>query len=52
MWFCGTDTSITGHEGAMVSAFILAEKLGVPYIFKDNKMAQQQFNVVKFVMGI
>ena len=52
MWFCGTDTSITGHEGAMVSAFVLAEKLGVPYIFKDNKMAQQQFNVVKFVMGI
>ena len=52
LWFCGTDTSITGHEGAMVSAFVLADRLGVEYIYKDNKKALEQFNVVKFVMGI
>jgi predicted NAD/FAD-binding protein len=52
IWFCGTDTSVTGHEGAVVSAFVLADKLGVPYEFKENKMTLAQFNTVKFIMGI
>lgn len=52
IWFCGTDTSVTGHEGAVVSAFVLAEKLGVPYKFVENKTALAQFNTVKFIMGI
>lgn len=52
IWFCGTDTSVTGHEGAVVSAFVMADKLGVPYEFKENKAALAQFNTVKFIMGI
>lgn len=52
IWFCGTDTSVTGHEGALVSAFVLADKLGIPYEFKENKAALTQFNTVKFIMGI
>lgn len=52
IWFCGTDTSVTGHEGAVVSAFVMADKLGVPYEFRENKAAFAQFNTVKFIMGI
>ena len=50
-WFCGTDTSLTGHEGAIVSALVIAEKLGVEYIFANDQVAVNQYNIIKDFMG-
>lgn len=52
MWFCGTDTSLTGHEGAIVSGLVLAEYFGARYPFHQDDFAKMQFNIVKDVMGI
>lgn len=52
MWFCGTDTSLTGHEGATVSGMVVAERLGATYPFATNTLASIQFNVIKDLMGV
>ena len=52
IWLCGTDTTITGHEGALVSAMVIADELGVPYAYANDRMANKQFNIVKDFMGI
>ncbi len=52
LWFCGTDTSLTGHEGALVSAMVIADRLGAPYPFKKNTLASIQFKVIKDIMGV
>ncbi len=52
LWFCGTDYSLSGHEGAMVSGLVIANRLGAPYPFKDNWLANAQFNTVKQFMGV
>ena len=51
-WFCGTDTSFTGHEGAILSGLVIAEALGAKYPFYNNDWAKIQFDVVKGIMGI
>ena len=50
-WFCGTDTSFTGHEGAIVSGLVIAEQLGVGHIFKEYLSAHNHFNTIKNFMG-
>jgi uncharacterized protein len=52
LWYCGTDTSLTGHEGATVSAMVIAERLGATYPFAGNTLASIQFNVIKDLMGV
>jgi len=52
LWFCGTDTSLTGHEGAIVSAMVIADRLGTPYPYRKNILACLQFKVIKDIMGI
>jgi predicted NAD/FAD-binding protein len=52
MWFCGTDTSLTGHEGALVSGLVIAERLGAEYPFPNNVAARVQFRVIKDMMGV
>jgi len=52
IWFCGTDTSLTGHEGAILSGLVIAERLGARYPFTDNNWAKVQFDVAKGIMGI
>lgn len=52
MWFCGTDTSLTGHEGAIVSALVISDRLGVDFPFADNTLAYVQFKVIKDIMGV
>jgi predicted NAD/FAD-binding protein len=52
IWFCGTDTSTTGHEGAIVSAMVIADKLGVPHPFPDDALASGQFGAIKEFMGV
>lgn len=52
MWFCGEDTSLTGHEGAVVSGMVIAERLGAKYPFAANNFANVQFNVIKDLMGV
>lgn len=52
MWFCGTDTSLTGHEGAIVSGLVIADRLGAKYPFENNNLAKIQFNVIKEIMGV
>ena len=51
-WYCGTDYSLTGHEGAMVSGLVIANRLGAPYPFKDNWLALAQYKVIKQLMGV
>lgn len=52
LWFCGTDTSLTGHEGAIVSAMVVADRLGAAYPYRNNTLACVQFKVVKDIMGV
>ncbi|OOZ47558.1 NAD/FAD-binding protein [Solemya velum gill symbiont] len=52
LWFCGTDTSLTGHEGAIVSAMVIADRLGAAYPYRDNTLAYVQFKVIKEIMGV
>ena len=52
LWYCGTDYSLTGHEGAMVSGLVIAHRLGAEYPFEDNWLAKSQFNTIKQFMGI
>lgn len=52
LWFCGTDVSLTGHEGALVSGLIIADMLGADYPFKDDMLANIQFKVIKDIMGV
>ena len=51
-WFCGLDTSSTGHEGALVSGLVIAEALDVPYPFTDKPSAKSYFTEVKKIMGM
>lgn len=51
-WYCGTDTTYTGHEGAILSGFVIANALGATYPFSNNDWARIQFGVVKGLMGI
>ncbi|MGL4487461.1 MAG: FAD-dependent oxidoreductase [Yersinia sp. (in: enterobacteria)] len=52
LWFCGMDTSLTGHEGAIVSAMVIADRLGARYPYQDNTLAYVQFKVIKDIMGV
>lgn len=52
IWFCGTDTTVTGHEGAIVSGMVIAERLGVPHPFAQDATAAAQFRTVKEFMGL
>ena len=51
-WFCGTDTSFTGQEGAVVSALVIANALGAQYPFTDISWAKAQYDMVKNMMGV
>jgi len=51
-WFCGSDYSLTGHEGAFVSGLVVANQLGADYPFADQWTAKTQFDVIKNFMGI
>lgn len=51
-WFCGTDTSFTGHEGAILSGLVVAEMQGASYPFKDNNWAKVHFDIAKGLMGL
>jgi predicted NAD/FAD-binding protein len=52
IWFCGTDTSTTGHEGAIVSGMVIADRLGVPHPFPNDASALGQFQSIKEFMGV
>ncbi|PHM67145.1 FAD-dependent oxidoreductase [Xenorhabdus sp. KJ12.1] len=52
IWFCGMDIGLTGHEGAIVSAMVIADRIGEAYPWKDNTLALIQFKVIKEIMGV
>jgi uncharacterized protein len=52
VWFCGMDTTFTGHEGALTSGLVIANRLGAPYPFVENDAANLQFNLVRDLMGV
>ncbi|MFJ5429144.1 FAD-dependent oxidoreductase [Pectobacterium actinidiae] len=52
LWFCGVDTSLAGHEGAVVSGMVIADRLGAPYPYKDDTLAFIQFRITKDIMGV
>lgn len=52
IWFCGTDTTITGHEGAIVSGMLVASRLGVAHPYADDPAAAAQFRIVEEFMGL
>jgi predicted NAD/FAD-binding protein len=51
-WFCGTDTSFTGHEGAILSGLVIAEMHGALYPFRNNNWAKVHFDIAKGLMGL
>lgn len=52
VWYCGTDTSIGGHEGALTSGLVLASRFGAPHPFASDRLARLQFNAVRDLMGV
>ena len=42
-WFCGSYTLVNTHEIAIISGLAVAERLGAPYPFQDDKLALKQF---------
>jgi uncharacterized protein len=52
LWYCGTDTSYTGHEGAIVSGMVVATRLGARYPFSGNALASIQYRLIKDLMGV
>jgi uncharacterized protein len=52
VWYCGTDFSYTGHEGAFVSGLVVANALGADYHFENNIFASMQFYSIKNLMNI
>ena len=51
-WYCGTDYSITGHEGALVSGMVVGQRLGGEYPFEHDWFANMQFQTIKSFMGV
>lgn len=51
-WFCGMDTSLTGHEGSFVSGMVVSEALGVEYPFADKPWVARQYAIIKNIMGL
>lgn len=51
-WYCGMDTTITGHEGAVASALAVADAMGAPYPFRHRPWSLRQFQIVQGVMGL
>ena len=52
VWFCGLDTSLTGHEGALVSGLVVAEALGIEYPFNNSRQATEMYKNIKNIMQI
>jgi predicted NAD/FAD-binding protein len=51
LWYCGLDTSLTGHEGAIVSGMVIAEQLGGRYPFPEGSAAHSHFLAIRKLMG-
>jgi uncharacterized protein len=51
-WYCGMDTTLTGHESAVCSGLLVAEALGAGYPFGHVPGAARQMAVIDEVMGL
>lgn len=51
LYYCGTDTTLTGHEGAIVSGLVIAQELGSSYPFAHLPNAKTQFEFIQNFMG-
>ncbi|MGO4321103.1 FAD-dependent oxidoreductase [Pseudomonas sp. KB_12] len=52
IWYCGTDFSYGGHEGALTSGLVLAQRFGASVDQGSNASARIQFELVKDLMGV
>ena len=52
IWYCGTDFSYGGHEGALTSGLVLAQHFGASVGQSASTSARIQFELVKDLMGI
>jgi len=52
IWFCGVDTTLGGHEGAVASGMVIADRLGATYPYKKDMLAYIQFRLTKDIMGV
>lgn|GEM_PF-4680217 len=52
IWYCGTDFSYGGHEGALTSGLVLAQRFGASVDQGGNASARIQFELVKDLMGV
>lgn len=52
IWYCGTDFSYGGHEGALTSGLVLAQRFGASVDQGTNTSARIQFELVKDLMGV
>lgn len=43
-YYCGAYTLVNTHEAAIMSGLAAAYRLGAPYPFDDDRLAQKQFN--------
>lgn len=51
-WFCGLDSSTTGHESSFVSGLVISEALGCEYPYSEFLSAKTCFENNKKVMGM
>lgn len=49
-WFAGEGTTFASFETAMLSGFVIAEKLGAKYPFQATPRANQLFDLMKHLM--
>jgi len=52
VWFCGMDTTLTGHESAVCSGLLVADALGADYPFAHHAAAARQLGIINNIMGI
>lgn len=52
VWYCGTDTTLSGHESVITSGLVIADFLGAPYPFAHHTWAKIQYDTVKDLMGL
>eukprot|EP00300_Choanocystis_sp_HF-7_P011876 c17652_g1_i3.p1 GENE.c17652_g1_i3~~c17652_g1_i3.p1 ORF type:complete len:285 (+),score=66.86 c17652_g1_i3:720-1574(+) len=52
LYFCGSYvTPGNGHDLSLLSGFIVAHQMGAEYPFKDNRLCQDDYNRLAWLMG-
>lgn len=52
IWFCGLDSSTTGHESSFVSGLVISEAMGCKYPFEESPQAKSFYLNLQKIMGM